>query len=482
MRDFAKLALDTCLAGGASYADIRIIFSRREDMTLRNGVLGSVNKPETLGFGIRVIVRDSWGFAASSELNAEEIKKTAALACETARASSTLMIDPVRLADEPVYDTVWTTPCIIDPFKVSIEEKLGFLSKIDEILRKSEKIKVAESTMRFWNEHQWLATSEGTFIDQNLIRSAAGYSASAVENGEMQRRSYPSSHGGLAMTLGYELVKGSDLLENAERIREEAVALLSAPVLPPGERDMILDPAQLALQIHESCGHATELDRVLGSEANYAGRSFLTLEKHNELKYGSDIVNLVIDGTVPGGLATVGYDDDGVRASRNYLVKNGLFVGYMTNRELAHVVREERSRGCNRADGYQNLPMVRQNNLMLLPGKGSFEDLLADSPGAIYMVNNKSWSIDQLRVNFQFGCEVAYEVTKDGKLGKMYKNPNYQGLTTEFWNSCDFICGPEEWVLLGVTNCGKGQPGQGAEMSHGCAPSRFRNVTVGIGN
>jgi TldD protein len=482
MRDFARLALDTCWAEGASYADIRIIFSRREDMTLRNGVLGSVNKSETLGFGIRAIVKDSWGFAASGELNEEELKKTAALACETARASSVLMTEPVRLAGEPVYDTVWTTPYIIDPFKVSVEEKLGYLSQIDAMLRRNPKIKVAESTMRSWNERQWLATTDGTFIDQNLMRSAAGYSATAVENGEMQRRSYPSSHGGLAMTMGYELVRGSDLLENAERIREEAVALLSAPVLPSGRRDIILDPAQLALQIHESCGHATELDRVLGSEANYAGRSFLTLDKLNDLKYGSDMVNLVIDGTVPGGLATVGYDDDGVRAGRYYLVKDGLFVGYQTNRELAHIAKEERSRGCNRADGYQNLPMVRQNNLSLLPRKGLFDDLLADSPGAVYMVNNKSWSIDQLRVNFQFGCEAAWEVTKDGKLGKMYKNPNYQGLTTEFWNSCDFICGPEEWVLLGVTNCGKGQPGQGAEMSHGCAPSRFRNITVGIGN
>jgi TldD protein len=482
MRESARTALDACWAEGASYADIRIIRSRREDLTLRNGVLGSVNKSETLGFGIRAIVKDSWGFAASSELNTEELKKTAALACETARASSMLMTEPVRLADEPVHDTVWGTPYIIDPFKVSVEEKLGFLSRIDAVLRKNPRIKVAESTMRFWNERQWLATTDGTFIDQNLMRSAAGYSATAVESGEMQRRSYPSSHGGLAMTMGYELVKGSDLLENAERIRDEAVALLSAPALPSGKRDIILDPSQLALQIHESAGHPTELDRVLGSEANYAGMSFLTLDKLNELKYGSDMVNLVIDGTIPGGLATVGFDDDGVRAGRYYLVRNGLFVGYMTNRELAHVAREECSRGCNRADGYENLPMVRQNNLCLLPNKGSFEELLADSPGAVYMVNNKSWSIDQLRVNFQFGCEVAWEVTRGGKLGQMYKNPNYQGLTTEFWNSCDFICGPEEWVLLGVTNCGKGQPGQGAEMSHGCAPSRFRGVTVGIGN
>lgn len=482
MRDFAKLALDTCRAQGASYADIRIIFSRREALTLRNGVLGSVNKSETLGFGIRAIVGGSWGFAASSELGNEEVKKTAALACETARASATLMTEAVRLADEPADDTVWTTPYVIDPFKISIEEKLSFLSQIDAILRKDPKIKVAQSSMRFWNERQWLSTSDGTFIDQNLMRSAAGYSATAVDAGEMQRRSYPSSHGGLAMTTGYELIKGSDLIENAERIREEALALLSAPPLPSGKRDMILDPAQLALQIHESCGHPTELDRVLGSEANYAGTSFLTLEKVGELKYGSEIVNLVIDGTMPGGLATVGYDDDGVRAGRYYLVKNGLFVGYQTNRELAHVANEERSRGCNRADGYENLPMIRQNNLCLLPHKGSFEDLLADSPGAIYMVNNKSWSIDQERVNFQFGCEAAWEITKDGKLGKLYKNPNYQGLTAEFWNSCDFICGPEEWVPTGVLNCGKGQPGQTAEMSHGCAPSRFRNVTVGIGN
>jgi TldD protein len=482
MKELTQAALDMAKAKGASYTDIRIINLKNESISLRNGVVGSIDKSETLGFGVRAIVNGSWGFAASSEVSKKEIERTASLACETARASSTLKGKDVRLAAEPVYTEKWQTPYLIDPFKITVEEKLGLLSRIDAILRKDPRVKVAQSYMNFSNERQYLATTEGTFIDQTLMRSAVGYSATAVDKGEMQRRSYPSSHGGHAMTAGYEVVLGARLLENADRVRDEAVALLGAPSLPSGTRDVILDGPQLALQIHESCGHSTELDRVLGSEANYAGTSFLTLEKLGKFKYGSPIVNLVIDGTIPGGLATVGFDDDGVRAGRYYLVKGGIFVGYQTNRELAHIAGEERSRGCNRADGYSALPMIRQNNLSLLPGEWTLEDLLSDTPGGIYMLNNKSWSIDQQRINFQFGCEIACEIEKGGKLGKIYKNPTYQGITDKFWNSCDAICSQDYWTLWGVLNCGKGQPGQTAEMSHGAAPARFRNITVGVGS
>jgi TldD protein len=309
-----------------------------------------------------------------------------------------------------------------------------------------------------------------------------GYSATAVAKGEMQRRSYPASFGGQYMSMGYELVAGIRLLENAERIREEAVALLSAPTLPSGKRDVIIESSQLALQIHESVGHPVELDRVLGSEANYAGRSFVTTDKLQErFRYGSEIVNIVSDCTMPGGLATFGFDDDGVRAQRFHIIQDGIFSGYLTNRELAHVVDNERSHGCNRADGFNRLPMVRQTNICLLPGDWTYDDLLADTEGGILLETNKSWSIDQLRLNFQFGCEAAWEI-KGGKKGTMYKNPNYQGITPEFWNSCDAICNDDYWQLWGITNCGKGQPGQTAEVSHGCAPTRFRNVEVGIGN
>jgi len=480
MRELAEFGVGCAEKFGASYADCRVIHEQSESIVLRNGVVGALDKSETLGFGVRVIVDGAWGFASSHRTDRDEVERVARAACETAKASAAVKVKDVRLAEEPVYHERWSTPFLIDPFGVPVEEKLALLEKIDKLLRKDARIKVAQGSMSFLREHQWFASSEGSFIEQTLLRSAAVYSATAVEGGEVQRRPHPSSHGGYAFTGGYEFVKAADLVENAERIRDEAVALLSAEPCPSGSYDVIIDGPQLALQIHESCGHATELDRVLGYEANYAGTSFLTLDKLNSLKYGSDIVNLVIDGTVPGGLATVGFDDDGVRAGRYHLVKNGLLVGYMTNRELAHVTGESRSRGCCRADGFSNLPMIRQNNLSLLPGDWEFEALLEDTPGGIYMVNNKSWSIDQQRVNFQFGCEAAWEIKPGGKLGRLYKNPTYQDNTVRFWNACDAICNDRHWMLWGVTNCGKGQPGQRAEMSHGAAPARFRGVTIGI--
>jgi len=243
---------------------------------------------------------------------------------------------------------------------------------------------------------------------------------------------------------------------------------------------VILEGSQLALQIHESVGHPSELDRVLGMEANYAGTSFLTTDQMGKLQFGSPAVTLIADATLPNGLASFGYDDEGVAAQRWPIVERGRFVGYLSSRELAHRIGEGRSRGCVRSDGWHHIPMIRMVNLSLSPGAGSLEDLLQDTEHGIYMETNRSWSIDQLRYNFQFKTEIAWEIRK-GKRVRLLRNPTYQGITPKFWNSCDFLCGPEAWKPWGVTNCGKGQPGQVAEMTHGAAPARFRKVRVGVG-
>jgi len=478
MKKLCNIALTTAKAKRATYADIRVIFNTVEDVSMKNG-RPDVSYREINGFGVRVIVNGAWGFSSSSKVAPAQVRKTALEAVEIARQAAKFQRKPIRLAKEPTYVDFWATPYIEDPFDVPVDEKLGLLSEIDKILRRNKKVINATGNLHAWREHQWMATSEGSFIEQILLRSGCGYSAETSNGKILQKRSYPCAFGRQCVTAGYEYVRAAKLIENAARTRDEAVALLTAPVCPSGKRDTIIEGSMLALQIHESCGHPTELDRVLGHEANYAGRSFITTDKPGKLKYGSDVVNIVADSTMPMGLATFGYDDDAVRAQRYYVVENGLYKHYFTNRDLAHHAGEKRSRGCNRAHGYSKIPMIRMINLSLLPGDWEYDDLLADTEGGLVMEMNKSWSIDQMRINFQFGCEAAWEI-KNGKKGKLYRDPTYQGKTVEFWNSCDAICNNKYWHPWGVVNCGKGQPGQTAEMTHGCAPSRFRNLQVGI--
>ncbi|MBN2543079.1 TldD/PmbA family protein [bacterium] len=479
MKEFTDHALNVAEHNNATYADIRILKEKNEFIMTKNGQIGKCDESESYGFGVRVIVDGSWGFASSGEVSKAEIERVTELACRIAKSSAKLSHEPVVLAPEDVYVDRWYSHFLIDPFAVPFEKKLELLFEIDKILRKSPKINIAEATMGFEQEHQYFASSEGSFIEQKILQSGVGYSATAVEGSEVQRRSYPTSFGRQNMQCGYELVESLELVENAERIREEAVGLLTARQCPSGRMDLILEGSQLALQIHESCGHPSELDRVIGMEANYAGTSFLTTEKYRTFKYGSPIVNIVADGTIPGGLATVGYDDDGVRSQRWFLVNQGITWGYLTNRELAHIVNEPRSKGCNRADGWVHLPMVRMTNISLSPGDWEYDDLIADTKDGILMEINKSWSIDQRRLNFQFGCEIGWLI-KNGKITEMVKNPTYQGITPEFWGNCDAISNEKYWTLWGVNNCGKGQPGQRAQMSHGASPARFRNVEVGI--
>ncbi len=480
MKDYCLEAIDAAKGLGAGYADVRVIHYRREGLFLRNGTPGNLNFGESFGAGVRVLVNGAWGFASTNQVSKAAVKEAASRAIQIAKASAQVKKQDVKLAPKPAVEDFWGTPFTIDPFSVSLETKLGLLSQIDALLRKRPEIKVASSSMQFAREKQWYMDTDGSFIVQDLLRSGTGFSATAVGNGDCQIRSYPQSWGGNHKCMGYEIVHAYDLLGNAERIRDEAIALLTAPECPSGKMDLILDGPQLALQIHESVGHPNELDRVLGFEANYAGRSFMVPELHKgPFQYGSNIVNLVADCTVPGGLATIGYDDDGVRAERFHVVQNGVHRNWFTTRETAPLVGQETSNGCNRAEGFNNIPITRIPNLSLMPGEWKYDDLIADTKDGIIMEVNKSWSIDQMRRNFQFGAEIG-RVVKNGKITGIVKNPNYQGDTPVFWGNCDAICNQDHWDLWGVINCGKGQPGQTAEMSHGGAPTRFRGVEVGI--
>ncbi len=476
----AQLAVDVASGSGASFADARVIVLRNEQLSMRNGHLANVVQSEVAGIGVRVLRNGAWGFASTASLNHDDIKACALQAVDVAQASALCKTEDIRISDEPAYQDFWATPFAIDPFSVSFEDKISFLKQIDEILRAKPEIKVALGNMQFQREHQWHATSEGSMIEQVLMRSGAGYSAMAVGHGDSQIRSFPQSWGGNHKTMGYELLSHYDYIGNAERIREEAIELLTAPECPQGPTTLILDGPQMALQIHESVGHANELDRVLGFEANFAGRSFMLPELHKKgFVYGSEIVNLVGDSTVPGGLGTIGYDDDAVKAQRFHVVKNGMHNAWFTTRETAPLIKEGRSNGCNRAQGFWNTPITRIPNLSLMPGDWKYEDMIADTDDGILMEVNRSWSIDQMRLNFQFGAEVG-RIIKGGKITGICKNPTYQGITPEFWKNCDAISNQDSWDLWGVINCGKGQPMQTAEMSHGSAPTRFRNIMCGI--
>jgi len=479
MNDLAQLALDTAVARGADFADVRFVESSREELQVKNGQVGGLDLTETQGIGVRVLVRGGWGYAATDRLTRGGVESCAALAVQVGRASAGFLREPVRLAPEPPHKAVWASACAIDPFTIPIERKLDLLFRVDESLRRVRGVAIAEGFLTFVKRRQVFLSSEGASIDQTITRSGGGYSATAISDREVQRRSFPQAEGHHQM-LGYEFIESVPWIENATRVGEEAVQLLTADPCPVGEMDVILDGSQLALQIHESVGHPSELDRVLGMEANYAGTSFLTTDQMGSLQFGSPQVTLVADATLPHGLATFGFDDEGVAAQRWPIVERGRFVGYLTSRELAHTIGEGRSRGCVRSDGWHHIPMIRMVNLSLDPGSGSLDDLLGDTEHGLYLETNRSWSIDQLRYNFQFKTEIGWEIRK-GKRTRMLRNPTYQGITPQFWGSCDFVCGPEAWRPWGVTNCGKGQPGQVAEMTHGAAPARFRKVRVGIG-
>ncbi len=477
MREIASRCLDQAQASGASYADVRIVRERTEEIVVKNGRVEAVLSHESEGFGVRAIVGGAWGFASSRRLDPAEADRIAALAVRIARASALAKRADVNLGPRVVSSGTYATPVKIDPFSVPVEEKIQLLLAADAAMRQSGEITVADSSFECIRTDKLFASTEGSFVEQSLVETGGGIEATAVRDGEVQKRSYPNSFGRHQGTAGYEFLLDMQLVENAPRMAEQAVQLLSAPQCPADlVTTLILDPTQLALQVHESCGHPIELDRVLGTEASYAGTSFLTPEKLGNFRYGSDIVNIVADATVPQGLGTFGYDDEGVPAQRVPIIQNGLFVNYLTSRETATALGQT-SNGTMRADGWNRIPLIRMTNINLEPGPWKFEDLIADTDDGILMQTNKSWSIDDRRLNFQFGTEIAWEV-KGGKLGQMYRNATYTGITPQFWGSCDAVC--DEWRVWGTPNCGKGEPSQTAHVGHGAAAGRFRNVRVGV--
>ncbi len=480
MEDLSLLALDRAVQSGAAYADVRMVESAERYVSTKNGKVGQASSSETLGLGVRVIASGAWGFSSTDQLTAEGVQAAATRAVEIARASALVKKQDVALAPEGKHEAVWTSPYRIDPLSVSVDRSLDLLLRVDAELRKVQGVTLAEAAINCRRLRQFFVSSEGSRIDQTRYYTGAGYAAYSFSGNEIQKRSYPNSFGGQHMLKGYELVEELRLLENAQRVGEEAVALHQADQCPEGVFDLVLDSSQLGLQIHESVGHPIELDRVLGTEANFAGMSFLTLDKLRRLKYGSEIVNVVCDARVEHGpgLGTFAFDDEGIPAQSIDIIKDGLFVGYMSSRETAAEIGERRSNGTMRADGWNHIPLIRMTNVSLKPGAMAPEELIGSTGRGIYMETNRSWSIDDKRYNFQFGCEMGWEI-KNGKKVRMLKNPSYSGITTDFWNSCDAICGPQYWTLWGTPNCGKGQPQQTMGTGHGASPARFRRVKVG---
>jgi TldD protein len=488
LKTLTDRALNLAQVQGTSYADIRLVRRRTQNITVKNGVVEGLSDNESQGFGVRVVVDGAWGFASSALLTPAEVDRVTALAVQIARASALFKIHDVELGPPASHVGTYRTPVEVDPWEVSLEKKLDLLFQANEGLRATPGVMVATSTLAFWQEDKTFANTEGAFLEQTITESGGGIEALAVdrESGEVQKRSHPNSFGRDQRQEGWEAILNMDLPGSAERIGEEAVALLSADQCPSGVTTVILGPTQLALQIHESCGHPIELDRVFGTEASYAGTSFLTPEKLGSFRYGSDLVNLTADATIPGGLGTFGWDDEGVPGQRVPIVRQGMFCGYLTSRETTQQLRQilgptapETSGAAMRADGWNRIPLIRMTNVNLEPGEWAFDDLVADTDDGIYMELNRSWSIDDKRLNFQFGTEIAYEI-KDGKMGRMLKNATYTGLTPEFWGNCDAICNEDHWRVWGTPNCGKGQPGQVAHTGHGAAPARFRHVQVGL--
>ncbi len=478
MKDLIERALNVAQLKGAAYADVRVIHYAEQSIAAKNGVVEALGQSESHGFGVRVIADGAWGFASSADLSLAEAERVAALAVSIARASALVKEQDVDIGPQVVERGTYRTPIQIDPFDIPLESKIETLLQANAAMRKAPGVKVARGEIAALRQNKTFASTEGSYVEQDIVETGCGIEAVAVADGEIQVRSYPNSVGRHQVTRGYEFVTEMDLPGNAERVGAEAEALLTADVCPSGDMTLIIGSSQLALQVHESCGHPIELDRVFGSEAAYAGTSFLTTEKLGTFRYGSPVVNLTAESLTPGGLGTFGWDDEGVPATSTPIVRDGIFVGYLMSRETARKLGKT-SNACMRASGWNRMPIVRMINVNLEPGEWTLDDLIADTDDGILMDTNRSWSIDDRRLNFQFGTEIAYEI-KDGKLGRLLKNATYTGITPQFWGSCDAVCNRDHWVVWGTPNCGKGQPPQVAHTGHGAAPARFRNVRVGV--
>ncbi len=482
MRDLLADAVARARAAGARYAEARQVADARDEIAVRDGRVERVTSRASEGFGVRVLVRDGWGFAARPGADVAALAAAVDAALATARAAAGIATRPVRLAEVDAQEGVWATPVEEDAFALPIGARIDELRAAEEALRRaagsahrSSQAHAAARRMR-----KALATSDGTFVEQTLAHTGAGLRLTVSDGADVQHRCYPMDLDGGVAAGGWEVVRRFALAAQAERIADEARALLAAPPCPAGRRALLLAPSQLALQIHESCGHPTECDRAFGEELSLAGGSFLRPDRLGRFRYGSTLVNLTADATTPGGLGTFGWDDEGVPARKTPLVARGQHVGYLTSREAAARLGLPRSGGTMRAESWSAPPIIRMVNVHLEPDpRGpSLAELIADTDDGVLMEVNRSWSIDDLRLNFQFGCELAWEI-KHGQRTRLLKNPMYTGITPEFWGRCDAVCRPDEFRLFGLVSCGKGDPMQIMSVGHGCPPARFRDVEIG---
>jgi TldD protein len=475
MRELCDEAVSAALAAGASYADARVVLRRNQTVATRNQRVDRLDDTETEGLGVRVLVGSAWGFACDRRLSADGAQAAAAKACAFAKAAPgghSRELAPVEPAQGEFRTAVEQ-----DPFAISLADKVEHCLRAERALE-HEDVQVTAAFVRAQREHKVFVSSEGAAIEQELFECGGGIDAMATGDGLTQIRSHPSAHGGSSAQAGWEYVESLAFDREAPRVAEQAAALLRADPCPSQVTTVVIDAEQMELQVHESVGHPTELDRIYGTEAAYAGTSFLKPEDLGSLRYGSEHMNITADPTTPGGLGTFGFDDEGVPAERQQVVGEGILRGFLTSRETAARIGQG-SGGSMRADSWSRMPLVRMTNLHLEPGEGSLDDLIAGVDDGLFLQTNKSWSIDDKRLNFQFGTQVAWEI-KDGKLGRMLRDTTYTGQTPVFWGSLDAVAGPDEWRLHGLTNCGKGQPGQHAHVSHGTSPARFRNVQVGF--
>ncbi len=481
MTDFeplAQRALDTAAAGGAAYADVRFEDARSERIEVRNGALATLSDATSTGYGIRAFFDGAWGFAASSDLSGAGLDTTAALAVAIAKAGAAVAARRFGEAPADRYVDEYATPVELDPARVPLGERVALLLEAERAVRAAPGVRVGRAWIDLWRTAKHFYSTTGSRIAQTIYQTGSGLAALAVGEQDAQERSFPGDIG-LYQTGGWEIVEAAALRENAQRIGEEAAALLTAPQCPAGEMDVVLGGSQVSLQIHESCGHAAELDRVMGWEANFSGTSFLDPALLGTFRYGSDRVTISIDNLMPHGLASAAYDDEGARSVRSDIVRDGRLVGFEMSRDTARALGLE-TNACVRAESWRHVPMVRMCNLSLAPGDVPFEALFDGVRRGVYMESNRSWSIDDHRLNFQFGCQIGWEIV-NGKRGRLVKNPTYAGVTPQFWNGCDAIADARSWVAWGTPTCGKGEPMQVGRTTQGAAPARFRGVRVGEG-
>ena len=472
-QELAELALKRIRASGAEYGDVRVIDSETQRLDGQDRRIAAIQDHRDSGIGVRVLYRGAWGFAGSSVLSAEEAPRVADLAVEIAKGSASLAGDPIRLAPEAVHCDTVRTRYRIDPFAVPLEERAQLLLEVME--RCHQQSGIIRSGAHLWarRDRKLFMSSEGSRLEFDLLATHGEIAATALADGRFATRNFNTPH----LRLGYELIADAGFLQEAPRVAAEAVEKVSAPAVEPGMYDLLLDPEHLSLTIHESCGHPSELDRALGYEANYAGTSFLTPEKLGHFHYGSRHVNLVADNTEPETLAATGYDDDAVACQRWDIVRDGIFVGYCTNREVAPKIGQDRSRGSNRADSWASIPIVRIANIGLQPGTNRLDALVGDVKRGIYIEGHDSFSIDQRRYNFQFGGD-AFWLIENGRRSHMLRDVIYHGITPEFWGRCDGVADASHRRRFGFITCGKGQPSQSGWMTHAAAHALFRKVDV----